>query len=170
MKNIEIKAKCVDLDALRKRIKNAGGRYVATMKQVDTYFNVPKGRMKLREIDDKESMLVYYERPDQLSSKESNYFIYPSADGKTLKETLAMSLGVNIVVKKVRELYMIGYTRVHLDEVYTLGQFMELETVITTQTENEARQENLDIIDKLQIRPSDMIKNSYSDMLEKGRF
>ena len=31
MKNIEIKAKCVDLDALRKRIKNAGGRYVFGM-------------------------------------------------------------------------------------------------------------------------------------------
>lgn len=166
MKNIEIKAKCSNLDALRNRIKNSGGRYIATMKQVDTYFNVPKGRLKLRVIDDKESMLVYYERPDQISSKESNYFIYPSADGKSLKDILSKSMGVKVEVKKFRELYMIGYTRVHLDEVTGLGQFMELETVIDNQTENEAREENLDIVSKLEIKGSDMIKNSYSDMLQ----
>ena len=146
--------------------RSSGGRYIATMKQVDTYFNVPKGRLKLREIDDKESMLVYYERPDQLASKESNYFIYPSADGRALKDILSKSLGIKIEVRKTRELYMIGYTRVHLDEVSGLGQFMELETVIENQSENEAKKENLDIISKLEIKGSDMIKNSYSDMLQ----
>lgn len=165
MKNIEIKARCSDFELLRKRIKESGGKYIATMKQVDTYFEVPNGRLKLRVIDDKESVLIFYERPDQASSKESNYYIYPSSDGNALKQFLTKAFNATKIVKKFRELYIVGNTRVHLDEVAGLGQFMELETVISNQTEQEAREENLDVINKLNISSNDMLKSSYSDML-----
>lgn len=165
MKNIEIKARCSDFEQLRKKIKESGGKYIATMKQVDTYFEVPNGRLKLRVIDDKESVLIFYERPDQTSSKESNYYIYPSSDGNALKQFLTKAFIVTKTVKKFRELYIVGNTRVHLDEVAGLGQFMELETVINNQTEQEAREENLDVINKLNISRNDMLKSSYSDML-----
>ena len=43
------------------------------------------------------------------------------------QETLGKALGVKGRVKKTRLLYMVGQTRVHVDEVEGLGNFMELE-------------------------------------------
>ena len=40
---------------------------------------------------------------------------------------LGESLGVRGTVKKQRTLYMVGQTRVHVDQVEGLGEFMELE-------------------------------------------
>lgn len=51
-----------------------------------------------------------------------------------LKEFLSKTLGTWGIVKKVRNLIMIGQTRVHFDSVEGLGDFVELEvsTVLRT--------------------------------------
>lgn len=45
----------------------------------------------------------------------------------TVQETLGQAMGVLGIVNKHRTLYMIGQTRVHIDQVLGLGDFMELE-------------------------------------------
>ena len=47
------------------------------------------------------------------------------------QETLGKALGVKGRVKKTRLLYMVGQTRVHVDEVEGLGNFMELEVSLS---------------------------------------
>ena len=167
MKNIEIKARCKDLKKLKLSILTNGGQFEGKMHQIDTYFNTHTGRLKLREINENKSVLIYYERKDTLKSKESDYFIYPTLDPKTLKIILTKSNGIKVVVDKVRELYIFKHTRIHIDKVKKLGNFMELETVITTQTKKEAYKEHKKVIEMLRINVKDLITNSYSDLLLK---
>ena len=165
LQNLEFKAKCYSLDALRQRLVNLKAEYHQTMEQIDTYFNVPRGRLKLREINSGEAWLVYYERSDIAESRYSHYQIWDIPDPAAFKQMMSAALGVKVVVEKRRELWMFGHTRIHLDRVVNLGEFVELETVIGEQTEAEARAEHQLVKDALEIKAGDLVSESYSDLL-----
>ena len=135
------------------------------MKQLDTYFNVPQGRLKLREINTDEAELIYYERSDLAESRYSNYQICDIPEPVAFKGIATMAWGVKGVVEKQRELWMFGDTRIHLDEVKDLGQFVELETVIREQTETEAQAEHQLVKNALGIKEEDLVSVSYSDLI-----
>jgi predicted adenylyl cyclase CyaB len=165
MKNIEIKARAGDLSVVRERLAQEGLTVVAQLVQVDTYFHAPHGRLKLREIEGEEAQLIHYHRPDQAEAHASDYVIVPVTEPGSLKAALGRALGVRVVVKKQRELYLWGHTRVHLDEVAGLGSFLELETVISSQTEEAAERECQEIQAALGITEQDLIEGSYADLL-----
>jgi len=126
--NIEIKARWDDHDAVRAVLQAEGARFVGTDHQVDTYFHVPHGRLKLRE-GTIECALIHYDRPDQAGPKRSDVHLYtPTPDGD-LKAVLTAALGVRVVVDKRREIYFIDNVKVHLDAVDGLGRFVEIEAV-----------------------------------------
>jgi predicted adenylyl cyclase CyaB len=168
MKNIEIKARVADLSAVRNRLAERGLTPVARLRQLDTYFVAPHGRLKLREIDGEEAQLIHYHRPDRADAHTSDYVIAPVADAASLKEALGRALGVRAIVEKQRELYLWGHTRVHLDEVADLGSFLELETVITDQTQEDAERECREVQASLGIGESDLIAGSYADLMRRA--
>uniref|UniRef100_A0A8C3FEW7 CYTH domain-containing protein n=1 Tax=Chrysemys picta bellii TaxID=8478 RepID=A0A8C3FEW7_CHRPI len=84
-------------------------------------------RTSLFPFQDGRGQLIFYERPDSEGPKLSHYSISPTADPAGLKAVLSQALGVQGVVKKERRLYVVGQTRVHLDRVEGLGDFLELE-------------------------------------------
>ena len=163
MKNIEFKARCADLQAVRNSLKELGVPLARRVRQVDTYFKVPSGRLKLREIDSGEAQLVQYDRPDESAARACEYTVVPVKDAAGLKQALSLALGVRVVVDKVRELYLWDHTRVHLDTVEDLGTFLELETVVTDQTLEDARSECQRIKEALMIRAEDILPGSYAD-------
>ena len=165
MKNLEFKANCDSLDVLRGHLVNLRAEHRCTMKQLDTYFNVPKGRLKLREISTDAAELIYYQRSDLAESRYSNYQICDIPEPGAFKQIATMALGVKGVVETQRELWMFGDTRIHLDEVTDLGQFVELETVICNQTEAEAQAEHQLVKDTLGIKEEELISVSYSDLI-----
>src|SRR5512137_1279092 len=105
--NIEIKARVHDLADLRKRAEALSETPVQVIPQEDTFFLVPKGRLKLRELRPDFAQLVYYERPDQDGPKRSNYYIYETVNPAGLKTALSMALGERGVVRKTRYLYLV---------------------------------------------------------------
>jgi predicted adenylyl cyclase CyaB len=168
MTNIEVKAICADPARVRRRLVERGVPLCQRMRQVDTYFSSPRGRLKLREIDDQEAQLIHYDRPDAAAAHASEYVISPVAEPDRLKEALTRALGVRVVVEKQRELYLWQYTRVHLDNVAGLGSFLELETVVEEQTREQAERECLEIQAALGIRPEDLVAGSYADLLTES--
>ena len=164
-RNLEFKAKAKSLDVLHENLTRLKAEYVQTMHQVDTYFNVPKGRLKLRETENYEATLVYYERPDTAASRYSRYQLCDIANGAAFKQMMSDVLGVKVIVEKKRELWTYGNTRIHLDEVVNLGEFVELETVIRDQSVAEAQAEHKLVKETLQISAADLIPVSYSDLL-----
>jgi adenylate cyclase class 2 len=164
--NIEFKARCWDLQAIRDRLAQRGVGLERRMRQVDTYFKVPSGRLKLREIQGGEAQLVQYFRADESAARQSDYVVVPVERPEELKGALGRALGVRVVVDKVRELYLWEHTRVHLDAVKGLGTFLELETVIRGQSVEEARGECERIQKALGIDAENILSGSYADLLE----
>jgi len=169
MKNLELKSKCVNMEKLRRLIFELGAEYQKTMHQIDTYFNIPKGRLKLREIDGETAQLVYYERADENASRYSNYSIVEITDASGFKRMMMDALGVKAIVDKMRELWIYGNTRIHVDDVDDLGHFVELETVITNQTNTEAQAEHNFVKRALEIDDAEIVPVSYSDLILKSK-
>ena len=167
--NIEIKARARDFEEIRSRAEKLSDTAVEVISQEDIFFNVPQGRLKLRILAPDNGQLIYYTRPDQEGPKRSDYHIAYSADPDNLKRVLELSYGIRGVVKKTRYLYLVGQTRVHLDDVSGLGHFMELEVVMRDgQSDAEGQEIAEGLMASLGVERSDLLEGAYMDMLEKN--
>jgi predicted adenylyl cyclase CyaB len=166
--NIEIKARVHDFYALRQRAEQLSDAPCQVISQEDTFFNCPHGRIKLRELGPQHGQLVYYLRQDSAGPKHSDYKIFETDNPAELKTIMAQAYGVRGVISKVRYLYMVGQTRIHLDDVLGLGKFMELEVVLRPdQTDEQGQAIAEDLMRKLGIRKADLIEGAYMDLMDK---
>ncbi len=166
--NIEIKAHVRNFPDLQARAAALSDAPLQVIPQEDTFFHVPRGRLKLRQLAPDRAQLVYYERPDQNGPKRSEYHIFETSDPENLKTALTLALGVRGVVRKTRSLYLAGQTRIHLDDVEGLGQFMELEVVLRDgQTDAEGQAIARDLMTRLGVRQEDLLEGAYMDLLEQ---
>jgi predicted adenylyl cyclase CyaB len=167
-RNIEIKAKVNNINHLRLLIEKIAETPVQLIFQEDTFFYSPSGKLKLRIYAPDRGELIYYQRPDQDGLKGSNYIISPTTEPHALKEVLASAYGVRGVVQKQRELYRVGQTRIHIDRVEGLGEFLELEFVMQKdQTDAEGVETLEHLMDKLGIERKDLINCAYIDLLSQ---
>ena len=166
-RNIEIKAPVPELDAIRTRARSLASSPAEILEQTDTFLAVPSGRLKVREFSDGTGELISYQRPDQRGPKESVYTRYPCQSAQALLETLGKVLPVRGIVLKRREVFLVGRTRIHLDQVQSLGSFVELEVVLSD-GESAERGEDvaLKLLQKLEISESSLVAQAYIDLLE----
>ncbi|MFH0801277.1 MAG: class IV adenylate cyclase [bacterium] len=164
--NVEIKAKVLDPERLRTeaaRISTVPGRII---NQEDVFFRSGSGRLKLRIFSDDSGELIYYERPDTKGIKQSNYQIHITARPRELRRVLADAIGETVTVKKKRQLFMAGQTRIHIDEVEGLGTYMELEVVLEPgQTFEEGSRIADDLMRKLGVKESELVPCAYCDLI-----
>jgi predicted adenylyl cyclase CyaB len=166
--NVEIKARVNGFARLEARARDLSDWPVEVLNQDDLFFAVPAYRMKLRTLSARKGELILYDRENTPGPKPSHYLIAPTTEPETLKEILTSALGVLGVVKKVRRLYRVGQTRIHLDRVEGLGDFVELEVVLEPeQTEEDGRQVARVVMDRLGISEDDLVEASYLDLLDK---
>ncbi len=164
-RNLEIKARCPDLAAARQAARHLCG-LPAIEDQVDTYFHVPRGRLKLRAINGRNAVLIAYERSDRAAARLSHYRLVPVPDPELLTAALAGSLGIRGRVHKHREIYLHHNVRIHLDEVAGLGSFLELEAVLTTSNEEaDADGRVAGLLALFHIEEADFLAVSYADLL-----
>jgi len=162
--NIEIKARCSNPQVIASSLLELGADHKGTDHQVDTYFRVSSGRLKLRE-GNIENNLIYYKRSDQDGPKRSDVVLYPANPDHGLKQILTDTMGVLVVVDKKRDIYFIGNVKFHIDLVDRLGSFVEIEAI-----GEEGEEEKLDgqckyYINELNISEDDLVSVSYSDLL-----
>jgi len=168
-RNIEIKARISDTRAVEALAAALSDTAPELIEQEDTFFNVPRGRLKLRVFSPTKGELIFYERDDCAGPKCSLYSIVPTIDPSALKSLLSAALGVRAVVRKRRTLYLCGQTRIHLDDVEGLGDFLELEVVLTPeQRVEEGTAIASDLMRRLNIRPSDLVEGAYVDLLMRS--
>jgi predicted adenylyl cyclase CyaB len=166
MKNIEIKAKFPNRERGIALAKSLGASDEGTLHQIDTYFNVDRGRLKLREINNSEFQLIFYERPDEDGPKTSSYQIVPVPDPQLLKAVLDQAIGIWKVVEKYRVLFLLDEVRIHLDHVSGLGDFLEFEGVIQNEASKDATRAKVDqLVIQFGLSPNDLLSGSYSDMV-----
>ena len=167
--NVEIKARVRDKAESLRRIQEVSDSAPVLLRQEDTFFYGPRGRLKLRVLAPDRAQLVYYERSDDAGPKLSRYLLAETDQPEPLRTVLAAALGVRGVVRKERWLYMAGQTRIHLDEVEGLGCFLELEVVLREGQTNEEGQRTAEaLMARLGIQPEDLVNVAYIDLLEKS--
>jgi predicted adenylyl cyclase CyaB len=169
-RNVEIKARVNDLATLHEQIFTLAGRPPEIIDQEDVFFVVPNGRLKLRILTPGKGQLIYYQRPDSTGPETSHYQIAHSDDPHGLLAVLAAAYGTGPTVRKRRWLYLIGRTRVHLDRVEGLGDFLELEVVLADgEDEASGRAEAEQLLALLDISPAQLIATAYADLLSSRR-
>jgi len=171
LRNFEFKARVNDLKKLEQKLLKLNPVFKGEDHQTDTYFNVPKGRLKLRE-GNIENALIYYEREDKATAKSADILLYKHNPDVLLKEILGRVNGVKVIVDKVRRIYFIENVKFHFDTLNELGTFIEVEAI------DENGQKTLEELEKqckkyftfFDLRESDYVSKSYSDLiLEKNK-
>ena len=171
-RNIEIKARIDSVDALLPRAQAVAGGEPETIHQDDTFFRVPHGRLKLREFADGSAELIHYHRPDSGEAKASDYVRLAVPDAAALREALARGCGLLGRVRKTRVLLRVkegGFnTRVHLDRVEDLGDFMELEVVLQDgQRDADGADAAERLMAALGLGDAPRLAGSYYDLLQR---
>ena len=129
-RNIEIKARVGSLVEVARRAAAIADQGPFDLYQDDTFFACPNGRLKLRTFPDNQGDLIFYQRSDITGPKTSHYFISKTTEADRLGQVMGLALPIVGRVRKHRILYLVGRTRVHLDRVEGLGEFVELEVVL----------------------------------------
>ncbi len=166
--NVEIKARCVDPSSVKNYLADNNADFKGLDEQIDTYFTVTNGRLKLRE-GNIENNLIFYNRSNQTGPKSSHFHLVKVEDAKGLKEVLRKSCGVKMIVRKRREIYYINNIKFHIDELPGLGFFVEIEAgnILANKTEVELLEQCNFYLKEFGIKEEDLIAESYSDMLMK---
>jgi adenylate cyclase class 2 len=169
LRNFEFKVRVKDLISLEKKLLELKPVFMGEDHQVDTYFNVSKGKLKLRE-GNIENSLIYYERPDIPDTKQADIILYKHNPDRSLKEILSKVHGIKVVVEKTRRIYFIQNVKFHFDTISDLGTFVEVEAIDETgQIDRETLKEQCNsFFSFFGFNRSDYISRSYSDMIIKG--
>ena len=167
-RNIEIKARIDSVERvalIAARLADSGPIEIA---QDDTFFRCENSadRLKLRTFAPDHAELIFYRRANGTGPKESFYLISPTTMPDTLRESLTQAWGQAGRVRKQRRLFIVGRTRVHLDRVEGLGEFLELEVVLK---EDEPAEDGVAeahaLMAQLGIGTDQLVQGAYVDLL-----
>ena len=165
MTNIEVKARCVNVQRAEENLNSIGAGLAGTFRQKDTYFKALSGRLKLREISSDEGQVVYYERSDVAGPKRSDYEVASTSDPLSMRIVLKNIFGISVEVEKTRQVWLWENVRIHLDNVKDLGHFLELEALTEEQGIGESQSRIETLMRALEISTDDLVKGSYGDLL-----
>lgn len=165
--NIEIKARCENLDLFKSRLVQLPVTFEGEDIQIDTFFNAPNGRIKLRESRLYGDILIPYTRPDEQGPKQSTYELIPVSSPLKIKMLLGEILGLKGEVRKKRSIYFFENVRIHLDEVQKLGSFTEFEAVVDDENDiEENRVKTQWLLEYFRITEDQLVKVAYADLLK----
>jgi adenylate cyclase class IV len=168
-RNIEIKARIDSVEQLKPIAASLCGGDPVEIVQDDTFFPCAAGRLKLRTFADGTGVLIFYLRADEKGPKQSFFTTAPTQTPDALRDTLSLAYGQSGRVKKQRTLFTTGRTRIHLDCVEGLGDYLELEVVLADGEAVEAgQQEAHAVMARLGVLPSQLVETAYVDLLAAG--
>ncbi len=167
--DIEIKAMFEDQNKIRNIISQKGAQLIGVFNMEDIYFNVPQGRLKARTGDIKD-ILIQYNRENISTPKKSEFLVSIIQKGSNIVPSLSKALGVKVIVRKKREVWILNNIRFHIDNVEELGKFIEVEA----RGENEddlpkLKKQIKEFLDLFNIEEDNFIEGSYSDLILQNR-
>lgn len=164
--NFEFKARLHNESQVRAVLKNLGARFIGTDRQVDTYFQVSSGRLKVRE-GRIENALIAYRRSNTPRTRRANVDMMLLPRRNSVRTVLSAALPVQAVVEKRREIYFVGNAKIHLDKVRRLGKFLEVEAISRTGDLRSIRAKARRLQKLLGIRAADIVGESYADLIAR---
>jgi len=165
-KNIEIKARCNNRVFFEKQLDFLKTEFEGEDIQVDTFYNVPNGRLKLRESKLYGNLLIPYLRDDEKGPKQADYSLIKIEDVENVKSLFKSILGVKGILMKKRLIYQYENVRIHIDEVENLGNFIEFEAVVQEKDDEEDDKAKVDfLLGHFSISGNDLIEKAYIELI-----
>ena len=166
-RNVEIKAHLQQRELSLIRAEQISGKPAEVIHQEDVFFPCDSGRLKLRIFSPTSGELIYYRRPDQKEPKTSHYSITTTDEPLKLREILEDAYGVRAVIKKVRYVFLVGRTRIHIDTVENLGEFLELEVALgDSEDASPGEEEARALMQELGVDEQSLVDWAYVDLIE----
>ncbi len=162
--NFEFKARIKDEQRVRDALKTLNARSIGTDHQIDTYFRVPAGRLKVRE-GRIENALIFYRRRNARRARQSAVELMLLPRRNSLRAILERALTTLAVVDKRREIYFVKNVKIHLDRVRRLGKFLEVEAISRTGDVKKIRSQAHHFQQLFSIKAKDIVAESYSDLI-----
>ena len=168
--NFEFKAKVKNIRQLEDKLLELKPIFLGEDHQIDTYYNVSRGRLKLRE-GNIENALIFYERKNISNAKQADILLYKHQPDKSLMDILEKLHGVKIIVDKKRKIYFIENVKFHFDNVKELGKFIEVEAIDETGKVGiqKLKEQCKKYFSFFGLKESDYIGYSFSDLLLEKR-
>ncbi len=167
-RNVEVKARIECIEDLECKVAGIADGEPSEISQDDTFFKCPNGRLKLRTFSEDRGELIFYKRADESGPKECFYLISETSEPSSLREALNLAYGTTGGVQKRRMLYFVGRTRIHLDRVKGLGNFLELEVVLAdSETSDDGFEEAKAILCRLGVKDTQLLEGAYVDLLSQ---
>lgn len=163
--NLEIKVKLKSHKNVKTILNSIGAEFMGILKQKDIYYKGKSQLLKLR-IQGNKNEFIRYNRDESGKTRWSNYDII-DMQGKKIPEFLQSILTVETIVEKRRELWYFDDTRIHLDTVKGLGQFLELETLVLKKGRKDAEKRFNYMVNTLDLDVKGQIRSSYRTLMLK---
>ncbi len=165
MKNLELKARYSDFGFAAQILASLGIEKVWTHRQIDSYFEINDGKLKLRQVDGKPAELIYYKRSSGKGPKISDYSLFRTDFDDDLRHILNAALQVELIVDKIRTLYLWRNVRIHFDKVVGLGEFIEFEAVLSKNAGLAESEKRIAFLrQKLRIDDKNLIDQGYYEL------
>lgn len=162
--NLEIKVPIKNLSKLIKIVESEGGRLIYSSKQIDVYYKLSSGRLKVRNSSKGEKSVIFYRRVEDGSERWSDFEVIQVQNPVEWIKFFDNFLERLVTVDKHRTLYHLKNTRIHFDKVKGLGNFVELETKVVN-GKKSAKKEFFELIKLLDLNTNEQILKSYSDLI-----
>ena len=167
--NVEWKARARDPHRQRILAAKLADGPPEMLDQVDTFFPVQHGYLKLRQLSADRGELIHYLRPVQAGPKLSKYFLLPIDQPGEMRNLLVQALGIYGEVRKRRFVFFVGQSRIHFDEVERLGSFLEVEVVLRPeQAIAEGERIATALRRQLEVQDEDLIEVAYIELLRQA--
>ncbi len=160
--NLELKVKLNSFNGTKNHLKKISAKFIRTLNQKDVYYKTHSGLLKLR-IENGKQSIIKYVRNEKSRDRFSDYHYLKLTFGNA-EDFFKGIFPVEAVVQKKRMLYMFNNTRVHLDAVKNLGNFLELETLVINGKPDAKKRFN-QIIKLLKLNEYEEIRKSYRDLI-----
>ncbi len=165
--NIEIKAYCPSPETIETIIQKMNLPFGGILHQTDTFYQTPRGRLKLRETGNSATLIPYL-RKNQKGPRSSDYVLLTVEDPALTHRIFSEMFGVRSVVEKTRRIWFYENVRIHLDEVEDLGHFIELEGVVDDKNPGAPTLEKVELLMELfSIGEDNLIMKAYVDLKEE---
>lgn len=161
---IQLKVRDRDPDSSLAICALLGAEPGGEVRQRDTYFQGDRGRLWIREEEGGGAHLFADERL-VLAGAPPRRWKFDVAQPDVVLHTFALSLGVETVVVKHRQLLHCDEVRIHLDEVEDLGCFLELQAEVRANSDPAPARAQLNtLLQALGIEDDDLVIESYADL------
>jgi adenylate cyclase class 2 len=161
-KDYTLKARVTDLDRFHERLIVLSATFVGTDHQRDHYFSTTKGKLKWRQ-GTIENLITHYERITEQGAERTIVYRYDLHPTPQDLDELQQSSKLIQVIEKTRHIYLLDHLKIHLDQLPSGDQFVEIEAIDRTNqfTQAELMQHCISLLEKLGIPPETLIPTGY---------